>query len=126
MIPQAHSPKQKTPFGSPDPSWGIATGTLAVTTRAPICSGLGALGGGGSGLSSQPSSPVCGLHLPPPSSWWWGVQRGYSLCSQSSDAPRGPALAGFGVGGCLARLLDQGHPQEAHAGWSVTAHTGAV
>lgn len=63
MNPQAHSPKQKTPFGSPDPSWGIATGTLAVTTRAPVCIGLGAPGGGGSGLSSQPSP--CGLWSPP-------------------------------------------------------------
>lgn len=122
MNPQARSPKQKTPFGSPDPSWGIATGTLAVTTRAPFCSGLGAPRvGRGRKWPVQPALPV-----PPPSSWWWGVRRGYSLHSQSSDAPPGPALAGIGVGGCLARLLDQGHPQEAHAGWSVTAHAGAV
>ena len=63
MNPRARSPKQKTPSGSPDPSWGIATGTLAVTSRAPIRSGLGAPGGGGRGLSIQPSP--CLLWSPP-------------------------------------------------------------
>lgn len=64
MNPQARSPKQKTPFGSPDPSWGIATGTLAVTTRAPVCSGLGAPGGGGWGVACPASPPRAPAILP--------------------------------------------------------------
>lgn len=85
--PRARSPKQKTPSGSPDPSWGIAIGTLAVTTRAPVCSGLGAPGEAEVACPASLPRAFCGLHLPPPSSWWWGVGRGYSLCSQSSEAP---------------------------------------
>lgn len=102
--PRARSPKQKTPSGSPDPSWGIAIGTLAVTTRAPVCSGLGAPGEAEVACPASLPRAFCGLHLPPPSSWCWGVGRGYSLCSQSSEAPSWSCpgrVGGAGVGGCV-------------------------
>ena len=86
MNPQAHSPKQKTPFGSPDPSWGIATGTLAVTTRAPVCSGLGAPG---EAEVACPASPplrsvvsTCPRHPP-----GGGGCRGVTVCAARAVTP---------------------------------------
>lgn len=48
---------------------------------------------------ASPPRAVCGLHLPLPSSWRWGVGRGSSLCSQSSEAPSWPCPGwALGVG----------------------------
>lgn len=59
----------------------------------------GRLGEAGVACPASPPRAVCGLHLPLPSSWWWEVGRGSSLCSQSSEAPSWPCPGrALGVG----------------------------